>query len=83
MLMWHPRQRGTDPQNPEIGCFQALDSILRLKVSVHIHYGQFLPVMRKSQTRFLLDFFFLSGLFVSPHGDQAAIDGSMQNDKVH
>ncbi|KAM3926704.1 inhibitor of nuclear factor kappa-B kinase subunit beta [Leptodactylus fuscus] len=32
MLMWHPRQRGMDPQNPEIGCFQALDSILRLKL---------------------------------------------------
>ncbi|XP_063787811.1 inhibitor of nuclear factor kappa-B kinase subunit beta [Pseudophryne corroboree] len=32
MLMWHPRQRGTDPQNPEVGCFQALDSILSLKL---------------------------------------------------
>ncbi|KAG8441159.1 hypothetical protein GDO86_006774 [Hymenochirus boettgeri] len=32
MLMWHPRQRGTDPQNPEVGCFQALESILSLKL---------------------------------------------------
>ncbi|XP_053573976.1 inhibitor of nuclear factor kappa-B kinase subunit beta [Bombina bombina] len=32
MLMWHPRQRGTDPQNPDVGCFQALDSILSLKL---------------------------------------------------
>ncbi|KAM4747161.1 inhibitor of nuclear factor kappa-B kinase subunit beta isoform 2-T2 [Rhinophrynus dorsalis] len=32
MLMWHPRQRGTDPQNPNVGCFQALDSILSLKL---------------------------------------------------
>ncbi|XP_075063166.1 inhibitor of nuclear factor kappa-B kinase subunit beta [Mixophyes fleayi] len=32
MLMWHARQRGTDPQNPEVGCFQALDSILSLKL---------------------------------------------------
>ncbi|KAE8619361.1 hypothetical protein XENTR_v10009735 [Xenopus tropicalis] len=32
MLMWHQRQRGTDPQNPNVGCFQALDSILSLKL---------------------------------------------------
>ncbi|XP_068128388.1 inhibitor of nuclear factor kappa-B kinase subunit beta [Hyperolius riggenbachi] len=32
MLMWHPRQRGTDPQNSEVGCFQALDAILNLKL---------------------------------------------------
>ncbi|XP_075457654.1 inhibitor of nuclear factor kappa-B kinase subunit beta isoform X1 [Ascaphus truei] len=32
MLMWHPRQRGSDPQNPNVGCFQALDSILSLKL---------------------------------------------------
>ncbi|XP_053319015.1 inhibitor of nuclear factor kappa-B kinase subunit beta [Spea bombifrons] len=32
MLMWHPRQRGTDPQSPDVGCFQALDSILNLKL---------------------------------------------------
>ncbi|KAM4675172.1 inhibitor of nuclear factor kappa-B kinase subunit beta [Discoglossus pictus] len=32
MLMWHPRQRGSDPQNPNAGCFQALDSILSLKL---------------------------------------------------
>lgn len=32
MLMGHPRQRGTDPQNPDVGCFQALDAILNLKL---------------------------------------------------
>ncbi|XP_018417440.1 PREDICTED: inhibitor of nuclear factor kappa-B kinase subunit beta [Nanorana parkeri] len=32
MLMAHPRQRGTDPQNPDVGCFQALDAILNLKL---------------------------------------------------
>ncbi|KAM8974176.1 inhibitor of nuclear factor kappa-B kinase subunit beta [Pelodytes ibericus] len=32
MLMWHARQRGTDPQNPELGCFHALDAILSLKL---------------------------------------------------
>ncbi|XP_056426950.1 inhibitor of nuclear factor kappa-B kinase subunit beta isoform X2 [Hyla sarda] len=44
MLMWHPRQRGTDPQNPEIGCFHALDAIISLKllsvlnmVTGHVH----------------------------------------------
>lgn len=32
MLMAHPRKRGTDPQNPDVGCFQALDAILNLKL---------------------------------------------------
>lgn len=32
MLMWHPRQRGTDPQYGPNGCFRALDDILNLKV---------------------------------------------------
>ncbi|CAH2275175.1 Inhibitor of nuclear factor kappa-B kinase subunit beta [Pelobates cultripes] len=32
MLMRHPRQRGTDPQNPDVGCFQALEAILNLKL---------------------------------------------------
>ncbi|ERE92482.1 inhibitor of nuclear factor kappa-B kinase subunit beta-like protein [Cricetulus griseus] len=35
MLMWHPRQRGTDPQYGPNGCFRALDDILNLKL-VHI-----------------------------------------------
>uniref|UniRef100_A0A8C0WDA5 Inhibitor of nuclear factor kappa-B kinase subunit beta n=1 Tax=Castor canadensis TaxID=51338 RepID=A0A8C0WDA5_CASCN len=35
MLMWHPRQRGTDPQYGPNGCFKALDDILNLKL-VHI-----------------------------------------------
>lgn len=34
MLMWHPRQRGTDPQYGPNGCFRALDDILNLKVSM-------------------------------------------------
>lgn len=34
MLMWHPRQRGTDPVYGPNGCFKALDDILNLKVSV-------------------------------------------------
>jgi len=33
MLMWHPRQRGTDPTYGPNGCFKALDDILNLKVS--------------------------------------------------
>lgn len=33
MLMWHPRQRGTDPVYGPNGCFKALDDILNLKVS--------------------------------------------------
>lgn len=33
MLMWHPRQRGTDPAYGPNGCFKALDDILNLKVS--------------------------------------------------
>lgn len=33
MLMWHPRQRGTDPIYGPNGCFKALDDILNLKVS--------------------------------------------------
>nr|DBA30154.1 TPA: hypothetical protein GDO54_006170 [Pyxicephalus adspersus]DBA30155.1 TPA: hypothetical protein GDO54_006170 [Pyxicephalus adspersus] len=32
MLLVHPRQRGTDPQTPDVGCFQALDAILNLKL---------------------------------------------------
>lgn len=32
MLMWHPRQRGTDPTYGPNGCFKALDDILNLKV---------------------------------------------------
>ncbi|XP_036310897.1 inhibitor of nuclear factor kappa-B kinase subunit beta isoform X3 [Pipistrellus kuhlii] len=35
MLMWHPRQRGTDPGYGPNGCFKALDDILNLKL-VHI-----------------------------------------------
>ena len=35
MLMWHPRQRGTDPVYGPNGCFKALDDILNLKVSLH------------------------------------------------
>ncbi|XP_073758670.1 inhibitor of nuclear factor kappa-B kinase subunit beta isoform X9 [Callorhinus ursinus] len=35
MLMWHPRQRGTDPVYGPNGCFKALDDILNLKL-VHI-----------------------------------------------
>ncbi|XP_006765593.1 PREDICTED: inhibitor of nuclear factor kappa-B kinase subunit beta isoform X3 [Myotis davidii] len=35
MLMWHPRQRGTDPAYGPNGCFKALDDILNLKL-VHI-----------------------------------------------
>lgn len=35
MLMWHPRQRGTDPRYGPNGCFRALDDILSLKL-VHI-----------------------------------------------
>eukprot|EP00072_Mus_musculus_P038681 XP_006509086.1 PREDICTED: inhibitor of nuclear factor kappa-B kinase subunit beta isoform X5 [Mus musculus] len=35
MLMWHPRQRGTDPQYGPNGCFRALDDILNLKL-VHV-----------------------------------------------
>ncbi|KAM5312782.1 inhibitor of nuclear factor kappa-B kinase subunit beta isoform 3-T4 [Glossophaga mutica] len=35
MLMWHPRQRGTDPTYGPNGCFKALDNILNLKL-VHI-----------------------------------------------
>ncbi|XP_024785615.2 inhibitor of nuclear factor kappa-B kinase subunit beta isoform X3 [Pan paniscus] len=35
MLMWHPRQRGTDPTYGPNGCFKALDDILNLKL-VHI-----------------------------------------------
>ncbi|XP_023406841.2 inhibitor of nuclear factor kappa-B kinase subunit beta isoform X4 [Loxodonta africana] len=35
MLMWHPRQRGTDPLYGPNGCFKALDDILNLKL-VHI-----------------------------------------------
>ncbi|XP_070264574.1 inhibitor of nuclear factor kappa-B kinase subunit beta isoform X3 [Myotis yumanensis] len=35
MLMWHPRQRGTDPTYGSNGCFKALDDILNLKL-VHI-----------------------------------------------
>ena len=35
MLMWHPRQRGTDPTYGPNGCFKALDDILTLKVSQH------------------------------------------------
>ena len=34
MLMWHPRQRGTDPVYGPNGCFKALDDILNLKVSL-------------------------------------------------
>lgn len=34
MLMWQPRQRGTDPVYGPNGCFKALDDILNLKVSV-------------------------------------------------
>lgn len=34
MLMWHPRQRGTDPGYGPNGCFKALDDILNLKVSM-------------------------------------------------
>ncbi|NXI42734.1 IKKB kinase, partial [Galbula dea] len=32
MLMWHPRQRGTDPKYGPNGCFKALDDILNLKL---------------------------------------------------
>ncbi|XP_070637590.1 inhibitor of nuclear factor kappa-B kinase subunit beta isoform X1 [Bos indicus] len=32
MLMWHPRQRGTDPVYGPNGCFKALDDILNLKL---------------------------------------------------
>ncbi|XP_032568562.1 inhibitor of nuclear factor kappa-B kinase subunit beta isoform X1 [Chiroxiphia lanceolata] len=32
MLMWHPRQRGTDPTYGPYGCFKALDDILNLKL---------------------------------------------------
>uniref|UniRef100_A0A8C0UP53 IkappaB kinase n=1 Tax=Cyanistes caeruleus TaxID=156563 RepID=A0A8C0UP53_CYACU len=32
MLMWHPRQRGTDPIYGPNGCFKALDDILNLKL---------------------------------------------------
>ncbi|NXN13869.1 IKKB kinase, partial [Indicator maculatus] len=32
MLMWHPRQRGTDPTYGPNGCFKALDDILNLKL---------------------------------------------------
>ncbi|XP_045142789.1 inhibitor of nuclear factor kappa-B kinase subunit beta [Echinops telfairi] len=35
MLMWHPRQRGTDPMYGPNGCFKALDDILNLEL-VHI-----------------------------------------------
>ncbi|KAB0404964.1 hypothetical protein E2I00_016975, partial [Balaenoptera physalus] len=35
MLMWHPRQRGTDPVYGPNGCFRALDDILNLKL-VHV-----------------------------------------------
>ncbi|XP_010615399.1 inhibitor of nuclear factor kappa-B kinase subunit beta isoform X3 [Fukomys damarensis] len=35
MLMWHPRQRGTDSQYGPNGCFRALDDILNLKL-VHV-----------------------------------------------
>ncbi|XP_027721247.1 inhibitor of nuclear factor kappa-B kinase subunit beta [Vombatus ursinus] len=35
MLMWQPRQRGTDPSYGPNGCFKALDDILNLKL-VHI-----------------------------------------------
>ncbi|XP_016051098.1 PREDICTED: inhibitor of nuclear factor kappa-B kinase subunit beta isoform X4 [Miniopterus natalensis] len=35
MLMWQPRQRGTDPVYGPNGCFKALDDILNLKL-VHI-----------------------------------------------
>ncbi|XP_036607256.1 inhibitor of nuclear factor kappa-B kinase subunit beta isoform X1 [Trichosurus vulpecula] len=35
MLMWQPRQRGTDPTYGPNGCFKALDDILNLKL-VHI-----------------------------------------------
>ncbi|KAK2093521.1 hypothetical protein P7K49_027259 [Saguinus oedipus] len=35
MLMWHPRQRGTDPTYGPNGCFKALDDILNSKL-VHI-----------------------------------------------
>ncbi|KAG8512454.1 Inhibitor of nuclear factor kappa-B kinase subunit beta, partial [Galemys pyrenaicus] len=35
MLMWQPRQRGTDPGYGPNGCFKALDDILNLKL-VHI-----------------------------------------------
>ncbi|XP_036154982.1 inhibitor of nuclear factor kappa-B kinase subunit beta isoform X3 [Myotis myotis] len=33
MLMWHPRQRGTDPAYGPNGCFKALDDILNLKLN--------------------------------------------------
>ncbi|XP_015361699.1 inhibitor of nuclear factor kappa-B kinase subunit beta isoform X5 [Marmota marmota marmota] len=33
MLMWHARQRGTDPQYGPNGCFKALDDILNLKLN--------------------------------------------------
>ncbi|XP_029792402.1 inhibitor of nuclear factor kappa-B kinase subunit beta isoform X6 [Suricata suricatta] len=33
MLMWHPRQRGTDPVYGPNGCFKALDDILNLKLN--------------------------------------------------
>ncbi|XP_064421554.1 inhibitor of nuclear factor kappa-B kinase subunit beta [Latimeria chalumnae] len=35
MLMWHPRQRGTDPKYGTNGCFKALDDILNMKM-VHV-----------------------------------------------
>uniref|UniRef100_A0A8D0H891 Inhibitor of nuclear factor kappa B kinase subunit beta n=1 Tax=Sphenodon punctatus TaxID=8508 RepID=A0A8D0H891_SPHPU len=35
LLMWHPRQRGTDPTYGPNGCFKALDDILSLKL-VHV-----------------------------------------------
>ncbi|TKC40415.1 hypothetical protein EI555_010652, partial [Monodon monoceros] len=35
MLMWQPRQRGTDPVYGPNGCFKALDDILNLKL-VHV-----------------------------------------------
>lgn len=42
MLMWHPRQRGTDPTYGPNGCFKALDDILNLKVSNGLYYpGKF------------------------------------------
>uniref|UniRef100_A0A8C5R0G1 IkappaB kinase n=1 Tax=Leptobrachium leishanense TaxID=445787 RepID=A0A8C5R0G1_9ANUR len=32
MLMWQPKQRGTDPDNPQLGCFHALDAIINLRL---------------------------------------------------
>lgn len=44
MLMWHPRQRGTDPQYGPNGCFRALDDILNLKVRAESRQQLWFPV---------------------------------------